>query len=190
MGQTNPSVVRAVLSAGLVAGTIDIAVACLIYWQSLSGILHAIASGLIGRAAFEGGLLTGFLGLLLQCGMSILIATIYFLVTAAVPSMRRRWPLSGALAGVVIYFVMSYIVVPLSAAPFRPRSLQDVVANFTLYNFVVSFAAMILFGLIVAFFMRNCVQPGVATGELDHPLPKEIGARDVVADLPGDSPRT
>lgn len=188
MGQTNRGVVRAVLSAGLVAGTIDIGVACLIYWQSLSGILHAIASGLIGRAAFEGGVPAGLLGLVLQWGMSIVIASIYLLATAAVPGMRRRWQLSGALAGVVIYLVMSYIVVPLSAAPFRPRSLHDVVAHFTLYNFVVSFAAMILFGLIVAFFMRNCVPPGAETGELDHPRPRESSAQDVVAGA-GDSRR-
>jgi hypothetical protein len=156
MGQGNRAVARAVLSAGLVAGTADIVVACLIYRLSPGVILHSIASGLIGKSAFAGGVATALLGLVLQWIISILIAMIYLAVTVPLPHMRRRWRLSGALAGAVIYLVMSYIVVPLSAAPFRPRSLHDIVAAFTLYNFVVSFLAMIVFGLIIAFFVRDC----------------------------------
>ena len=46
---------------------------------------------------------------------------------------RRRWLARGVAAGVVIFLVMNYLVVPLSAAPFRPR--------FTLHGFAAAFKA-------------------------------------------------
>jgi hypothetical protein len=76
---------------------------------------------LLGKASFRGGTATAPLGLVLQWGMSIVIAAIYVAVTAARPAMRRRWLASGVATGVVIFLAVNYLVVPLSAAPFRPR---------------------------------------------------------------------
>ena len=145
-----------VVAAGLLAGTIDIGAASLINRLSPVVILQAIASGLLGKGAFAGGAATASVGLLLQWGISILIAGIYLMVTAAWPGMRRRWCLTGVLAGVVIFVIMNYLVVPLSAAPFRPRfALHPLLTAFTPYKFVANLLAMALFGLIVAFSARN-----------------------------------
>jgi len=93
---------------------------------------------------------------LVQWGISILIAAIYLMVTAPWPGMRRRWRLTGLLAGVVIFLIMNYLVVPLSAAPFRPHfGLHQLLTAFTPYKFVANLIAMILFGLIVAFAARS-----------------------------------
>jgi uncharacterized membrane protein YagU involved in acid resistance len=145
-----------VVTAGLVAGTIDIGAASLINRLSPTVILQAVASGLLGKEAFGGGAATATVGLLVQWGISIVIAAIYLMVTAPWPGMRRRWGLTGALAGVVIFLVMNYLVVPLSAAPFRPHlGLHELLTAFTPYKFVANLLAMILFGLIVAFCARN-----------------------------------
>lgn len=166
MNLLSSKAVRAVLSAGLSAGTLDIGVASLIYQLSPRVILQSIASGLIGQASFKGGARTALLGLLLQWAMSILIAIIYLVATVPLPDMRRRWPMSGVIAGVTTYVVMSYLVVPLSAAPFRPSfTLEGLFKDFTLYNFVVSLLAMILFGLIIAFFLRNVEDSRVLTAD-------------------------
>lgn len=142
--------------AGLVAGTIDIGSASLINTLSPVVILHAIASGLIGEAAFRGGAATALLGLLLQWGMSILIAAIYVAAISLRPRMRGRWVVSGVLAGIVIFLVMNYVVVPLSAAPFRPHlNLHGLLTAFSPYKFLANLLAMILFGLIIAFFVRH-----------------------------------
>jgi hypothetical protein len=147
---------RAVLLAGLIAGTIDIGAAALINGLSPGIILQAIASGLLGKGAFTGGAATASLGLFLQWGMAVLIAAIYVAVTAAWPGMRRRWPLTGVLAGLAIFVIMNYLVVPLSAAPFRPRfTLQQLLTAFTAYQFIANLLAMVLFGLIIAFGARN-----------------------------------
>jgi len=145
-----------VFAAGLVAGTIDIGAASLINRLSPVVILQAVASGLLGRGAFGGGAAAASVGLLVQWGISILIAAIYLMVTTPWPGMRRSWRLTGVLAGVVIFVIMNYLVVPLSAAPFRPHfGLHQLLTAFTPYKFVANLLAMILFGLIVAFSARN-----------------------------------
>ena len=143
-------------AAGLVAGTIDIGAASLINRLSPVVILQAIASGLLGKGAFGGGTATASVGLLVQWAISILIAAIYLMVTTPWPGMRRRWLLTGVLAGAVIFVIMNYLVVPLSAAPFRPHfGLHPLLTAFTPFKFVANLLAMILFGLIVAFSARN-----------------------------------
>jgi hypothetical protein len=153
MRESPSSPARGALLGGLIAGTLDIFAAALINQSSLMVILHAIASGLIGKSSFDGGAGTALLGLLLQWAMSVLIAAIYLLVTSPLPRIRRHWVLLGTFAGVVIFIVMNGVVVPLSAAPFAPRlDVQALVAAFTPYRLITNLAAMILFGVIVALF--------------------------------------
>jgi len=145
-----------IVVAGLVAGTIDIGAACAINSLDPVVILHAIASGLIGKPAFTGGMPSAALGLALQWAMSMLIAAIYLGVTAAHPARRRRWVTTGILAGIVIFAVMNYLVVPLSAAPFRPRlTVHGLLTAFTAGKLIANLLAMILFGLIVGYCARE-----------------------------------
>jgi uncharacterized membrane protein YagU involved in acid resistance len=159
MNRTARSALSAIIIAGLVAGTVDIGAAALINALNPVVILHAIASGLLGKASFRGGTATALLGLVLQWGMSIVIAAIYVAVTAARPVMRRRWLASGVAAGVVIFLVMNYLVVPLSAAPFRPRfTLHGFAAAFKADKCIENLLAMIIFGMIIAYVMRGTGQ--------------------------------
>lgn len=136
--------VRAILIGGFAAGTVDIGAACLIYFVGPVVILKAIASGLIGPASFQGGAATALLGLALQWLMSCLIAGIYVLATSKMARVRRRWVLSGLVCGAVVFGVMNYIVVPLSAIGEFPA--------FTPGKFIANLAAMFMFGLIISFF--------------------------------------
>ena len=149
-----------VLVAGLSAGTVDIGVAALIYSLRPVVILESIASGLIGDGAFRGGVAVVLLGLGLQWAMSILVATIYVAITALRPSVRRRWGRTGALAGFTNYVVMSYLVVPLSAAPFGPVfTLHGLFAGLTPYKLTINVLANVLFGVIIAFCVRSAAPP-------------------------------
>ncbi|MGH8306743.1 MAG: hypothetical protein ACRER0_00565 [Gammaproteobacteria bacterium] len=139
----------AVLLGGFIAGTIDIGAASLINWLSPIVILRAIASGLLGKAAFHEGVPAALLGLGLQWAMGILIAAIYMLGTYRFTRLRQRWIPMGVGYGAVILIVMNYVVVPLSAAPFKPSSDMLKIAE--------NLLAMILFGLIVAFFAQRAV---------------------------------
>ncbi len=136
--------VRVILKAGLTAGTIDIGAACLINWLSPPAILKAIASGVLGQASFRMGLPAAILGLALQWGMSCLIAAIY-VVGAGQCKLQRRWWIAAGLAyGLVIFVVMNYVVMPLSAVGHRP--------TFSAARLAGNLLAMSLFGLIIAYF--------------------------------------
>ncbi len=138
---------RGVLAGGLAAATIDVGAACVISGHPAEFILQTVAGGLLGKASFAGGVQTTLLGLILQELMGILIATVYALAASVAPTLARRWILGGLTYGVVIFAVMNYVVVPVSA--------WHVVPHFTPLSFVENTLAMLLFGLIVAFFARG-----------------------------------
>lgn len=149
------SPLTAVLLGGTIAGIIDIGAACLINGLDPVVILHAIASGLIGRdAARAGGMQTASLGLALQVAMSLLIAAIYAIGATFLPLLRRVWLPAGLAFGVGVFFVMEFVVVPLSAIHRIP--------TFTVQSFVLNMIAMLVFGTIIAWFARAQPQGAAA----------------------------
>ena len=136
--------IGAALAGGVVAGTIDIAAACLINGHNIRSVLHAIAGGLLGEQAFAGGMRTVILGAALQEAMAVVIAAVFVAATLMVPALRRRWIAAGVAYGVVIFFVMNYVVVPLSAWHVWP--------HFSVARFCSNLLAMLVFGSIVAYF--------------------------------------
>jgi hypothetical protein len=104
---------------GLVVGTLDILDAFVFFGLRgvpLIAIPQSIASGLLGRAAYQGGAGTAALGLVLHFGISFTIVSAYFAATGWLPALRRRLLVFGPLYGLVVYGVMNHVVVPLSAA--------------------------------------------------------------------------
>ena len=109
-----------VLSGGLVAGTLDIAYACL-FWAIKSGvpamrIFQSVAAGLLGKASFQGGGATAALGLALHYLIATSMSLAYYLVARRWPLLWQQPLLCGAVYGLLLYGLMNYIVVPLSAA--------------------------------------------------------------------------
>ena len=150
-------VLKCSVYAGLVAGTVDIAAASLINMANPLRILLAIASGLLGKAAFHGGGGVMLLGLVLQWVMSIIIAGVFTLAAARIPALARRWVLNGALYGVVVFIVMNFVVVPLSVAPIKPGwalSVPSIVKNLV---------AMLVFGWLVAYAANRFLTVGART---------------------------
>ncbi len=133
----------AILLGGLIAGTLDIGAAAFINGRSPLVILLVIASGLLGKASFQGGLPSVILGLALQWLMSLIIAAIYVLVSNRIVELKQHWIAGGLAYGIGVFVVMNYVVVPLSEIGRIPQ--------FT--------ASMIGFGMLIAFFARGSV-PG------------------------------
>jgi uncharacterized membrane protein YagU involved in acid resistance len=148
-------VLKCSVYAGLVAGTVDIAAASIINTANPLIILLAIASGLLGRGAFHGGGGVMLLGLVLQWVMSIIIAGVFTLTAARFPALARRWVLNGALYGVVVFVVMNFVVVPLSAAHMK--------SGFSAVSFAKNMLAMLVFGWIVAYAANRFLGAGVRT---------------------------
>ena len=141
----------AIIYGGLLAGTIDIFAPSLIYWINPLGVLRFIAGGLIGRtAAKAGGPEIAVLGLLLQWMMSLIIAAIFIYAATRIPALVRRWVAAGIAYGVVVFFVMNYAV--------RPLSMHRDFPKMNFYDFSTNMVAMWLFGLIIAWFAKRCLQ--------------------------------
>lgn len=109
-----------VLVGGFVAGTLDIVYACL-FWGlkrevPAQQVLQSVAAGLLGEASFEGGWATAALGLALHFLIALSMAAAYYLAAGRLPVLRERPFLCGAGYGLLLYAVMNYVVVPLSAA--------------------------------------------------------------------------
>ncbi len=156
MKDSHRSALKAILCGGFVAGTLDVGAAALINWLNPVVILHAIASGVLGKASFYGGMPTALLGLGLQWGMSLVIAAIYVVAAMRMRWLTRHWMRGGVLYGFVIFVVMNYVVVPLSAAwPKHNLTVYDLLHRFTPDKFLGNLAAMLVFGLIVAFFAQH-----------------------------------
>jgi hypothetical protein len=136
--------------AGLVAGTIDIGAACTINQVGPVPILRFIASGLLGTPLPHEPWVY-CLGMVLQWLMSIIIAAIFVSAAAKIPALLRRWVAAGIAYGVVVYFVMTFVVVPLS----RAKS-----GHVTWTSFAENLLAMIVFGLIVAYIAQRMQRKG------------------------------
>jgi hypothetical protein len=142
-----------VLSGGIVAGTLDIAYAC-IFWALKAGVpaqrvFQSVAAGLLGEASFAGGNATAALGLALHVLIAISMSATYYLVARRWPLLRQRPFLCGAGYGLILYCIMNYIVVPLSAA--GPGSKDPLWIGLT-----VAVHALLI-GVPIAFFARRAL---------------------------------
>ena len=125
------STARALLYGTLVVGILDLADAFVFF--GLRGarpirILQSIASGLLGRGAFSGGAGTAFLGAVLHFFIAFLIVATFFVASRYISILRRAPVRSGLIYGVVVYLVMNFVVLPLSAAG-RGSYAWPIVAN-------------------------------------------------------------
>jgi hypothetical protein len=115
----------AIAMAGLIAGVMDISAAILFYGPKVPvRILQSVATGLLGRAAFEGGAATAVLGLGLHFFIATGAAAVYYLASRRIALLREQPLLAGPLYGVAVYLFMNRVVLPLSAARPQPLTLK------------------------------------------------------------------
>jgi hypothetical protein len=110
---------RAAFFGGLTAATLDLAYAFGVY--GVLGvmpmtILQSIASGWLGQSAYEAGWPGAALGLASHVVILCVASIIYVFVVSRSAYVAKHSLMAGALYGVVIFVVMNFVVVPLSAA--------------------------------------------------------------------------
>jgi len=113
----------AILWGGGAVGVLDITYAC-VSAAIRAGIgpvriFQSVASGLLGAAAFEGGAPTAALGLALHFLIAFTWAAVYLAVSRTLRFMVEMAVPAGLLYGIVVYMFMNFVVIPLSAAPFK-----------------------------------------------------------------------
>lgn len=109
---------KPILFGGLVVGVLDGLDAIVFFGLrgvSASRIFQAIASGLLGAASFRGGAATVLLGVFLHLCIATGIVATYYAVSRRVPLLTQHPVWCGLLYGPLVYLVMNFVVLPLSA---------------------------------------------------------------------------
>jgi len=152
----NAAHLYALLLGGSIAGALDILFA--ISFAAYNGatpvrLLQTVASGLLGSAAFAGGLPVAALGLALHFAMSLLWAAVFLALALQLPALMRWHPLlAGILFGTVVFLAMRLVVLPLSAFPY-PVSFKPLATVLDLLSH------MLLFGVPIAWAVHKAMPP-------------------------------
>jgi uncharacterized membrane protein YagU involved in acid resistance len=110
---------KAAAVGGLIGGAIDISYAIIASLPKASPtrVLQSVASGFLGPDAFQGGPATAAFGLFLHFAMTFVMALIFVVAARGLALVRNNIITAGLLYGTAIYFVMRWVVVPLSRFP-------------------------------------------------------------------------
>lgn len=114
---------KAVLFAGLLAGVLDITAAFVIFGRRGATpleVLQSVATGLLGRDAYNGGWRTGLLGGALHFLIATGAAAVFVVASRHLATLVRHPVIWGPLYGIAVYLFMNLVVLPLSAVPPRP----------------------------------------------------------------------
>jgi len=103
---------------GGLAGTFDLIAAFISFGRNVP---RDIASGVLGRRAYEGGAGVGtwILGVFLHYAIAFSAAAIYCVAARKLSFLREHFVVCGLFYGIAVFLVMNLIVLPLSAVPFK-----------------------------------------------------------------------
>lgn len=135
----------AILWGGLVAGAADICAAALIWKIPIDTVFKSVARGWHGNAAMKGGWDMVAVGAASHFFITLVCAGLYVFAARRLPILTRRPVICGALFGLIIYGVMTYVVTPLSAIGPRPSPPVDL-------TLLLAILANVMVGLIIALF--------------------------------------
>lgn len=136
-----PRAFETIIYGGLIVGILDGLFAFVFYGWILGvkplRIFQSVASALLGRASFDGGVSTFSFGLLLHFLVSGCIAAVYYLASRKLPFLIRKAVVSGLIYGLIAYLVMNYVVIPLTHIGLRPTTLRVFLPAFIAHAFLV-----------------------------------------------------
>jgi hypothetical protein len=115
-GRLSPA--RALLFGTLTVGVLDLLDAIVFFhFRGVAPIRipQSIAAGLLGRAAFQGGIQTAAIGVLLHFFIAFCVVAFFYRASRLVPFLVRHPWRSGALYGLLVYAFMNLVVIPMSA---------------------------------------------------------------------------
>jgi hypothetical protein len=145
MTELNRNALKAIAAGGLLAGALDLTQALTLFGARVP---LSIAAGLLGRAAFRGGVGTYALGVLLHFCIAFSAAAVYYVASRRLAFLKEHPLVCGLFYGGAVEEVMNLIVLPLSALHARgPYTLQDLILGLLVH--------MVVVGLPISFSVRR-----------------------------------
>lgn len=139
--------------SGLIAGTLDILAAIIVYPVVLQKttpikILQSIASGVFKKDAYSGGSQMALYGLLLHYFIALTSAWFYFTIYPYFSFLKKNTLLSGILYGIFVWIIMNLVVLP-TVFPVLPEKHLD-------FALILSILILICcIGIPIAFITRK-----------------------------------
>jgi hypothetical protein len=139
------SALLAIAMGGLIAGTLDLTQAFILFGRRVPLV---IAAGLLGRGALHGSAATYVLGVLLHFFIAFSATAVYYVASRKLTFLTEHPVVCGLFYGIAVELVMGYIVLPLSALQDRgPYELHDVLQGLIVH--------MVVVGLPISFSVRR-----------------------------------
>jgi hypothetical protein len=141
----NRNALPAIAAGGLIAGVLDLTQACILFGARVP---LSIAAGLLGRQAFQGGIATYILGVLLHFFIAFSAAAVYYAASRRLRFLTEHPLVCGLFYGAAVEDVMNLIVLPLSALHAKgPYTLYDLILGLVVH--------MVVIGLPISFSVRR-----------------------------------
>jgi uncharacterized membrane protein YagU involved in acid resistance len=135
------STTRSILLAGFVAGLLDITAAIISYYlnrhQPPTRMFQFIASGVLGKSAFTGGMGTAVLGVLFHFMLAYIFTIIFYFIYPRLHLRSKNKIVTGLAYGVVVWCIMNLVILPLSSAPALPFQTKGVIIGMLIIMFCV-----------------------------------------------------
>jgi len=116
---TSSSAVLAIFWGGLACGVFDITQAMVAFYLQSGvkpmGVFQSVASGLLGKASFQGGTKSAALGAFLHFFIAFSWAAIYYVASRRLGFMVEKPVIAGLAYGEFVWIIMTFVVLPLSA---------------------------------------------------------------------------
>ena len=153
---------RPIAIATAVAGALDILWAMILTMTvgkgDIPAMLRFVASGPFGDAAKEWGAGGAILGLLVHFTLMAIMATIFVLAIRSRPQLLDTPWLTALAFGLITYFAMNWVVVPLRfGTPLPPKTLSIATQLF---------AHLVLVGIPFVFIAARTLRPASVTPAL------------------------
>jgi len=140
--------IKAIVIGGVIGGALDLLFA--LVFAATNGVsawrlLHVIASGAFGQSAMSMGAAGSAFGALFHFGLSLLWAALFAANASHFRALSAKPWLSGPIFGIVVFFTMRLVVLPLSAYPLpvrfaMPGALYDLLSHMFLFGLPIALA--------------------------------------------------
>lgn len=154
-------VVGAIAGGGLTAGLCDFVFASVFYplraHIPVERVWQSVASGVLGKEAFDGGYSAAALGVGLHFFIAVLMAAAFVLVALRLKFLPRYWLVFGPLYGLFLFYAMQGVVLPLSNVPVKPDLSHLPVIGKNMINFYAALGIHAVVGTVIALFSRRAL---------------------------------
>lgn len=136
-----PRAFDTIVLGGATAGALDIVdafVLALLNGGTPARVLHSIASGVLGRAAYDGGVPAAALGLGVHFFIAACAAATYYVAGRNLSVLLRRPVLCGLIFGLGVWAVMYHVVLPITfGRPYAVPALPNLLNQLGIHAFGV-----------------------------------------------------